>query len=155
MLLKCAPKHLFTWNSTVIGPNVDAELTFYWINENGVIQLKDLEGDREIEIQKQGWLSGEWKAFSSHGSEILAQKSSSFSKTVQFFSHGESYQLEKINLFNRSMALTGPDCEIEIRPNHIFTKRCMITGMAKDMNLVLFATWMTLLLWRRSSRRNN
>ena len=65
------------------------------------------------------------------------------------------YQLKALSVFSRAMTLQGPNGSVSITPNSIFTRRATILGELEDIEGTSFATWITLLLWRRNSNKSH
>ena len=150
-MIECLPCGICSWSYDLDGGGHRAQTKLLLFGEQG-----DLRVDGEsFDVVKEGVWSGRWRLESRSGVLFTAQKTSALMRTFEISGHGGGAVLSAESTFKRAMRLEGDQANVTIRPVHAFTRRAVITGEAQDFRLVVFAFWLTALLWRRAASNNS
>ncbi len=146
--IACLPLGICSWDYRLTGPGIDAVLEFFWISESGSIQLNG----HTYSVEKQGIGSGCWhlRTPSEHRPVQSAQKSSMFTRSVDFETTEGHVRLEAVSAFSRTMRMVGAGMDAQLSPSHVFTRRANLVGQIPVLPTAAFVCWVALLLWRRS-----
>ena len=150
-MIECLPCGICSWSYDLDGDGHRGHTTLRMMSEQG-----DLSVDgQSFAVVKEGVWSGRWRLESGSGVLFTAQKSSAFMRTFEISGNGGGAVLSAESAFKRAMRLEGNQANVVMRPVHAFTRRAVITGEAEDFRLVVFAFWLTALLWRRAASNNS
>jgi len=146
-MIQCRPSGLFSWNFILSGGGLKAEARFNWVGESGVVMLNGVT----YAIEKSGLIAPVWRLLRDGRVSATATKASAFTRTFEIKTETEVLTLKAASALGRKMELNGSNCEVTIEPKHAFTRRAMISGTVFDPETVLFAFWLSVLVWRRSA----
>ncbi|MGJ8638070.1 MAG: hypothetical protein ACSHYA_01640 [Opitutaceae bacterium] len=146
-MIECCPTSLLSWNFLVSGDGLEAELRVNWVGESGEIVLNGVE----YVVEKSGFVSPVWKLLLQGQSVAEANKTSVMTRSFEIKAKTGALTLQAVSPFGRTMQLKGAGCSAMIKPNHPFTRRATISGTFADQEALLFAFWLSLLMWRRSA----
>ncbi|QJE98972.1 hypothetical protein [Luteolibacter luteus] len=150
-MIRCSPRGICSWVFLLDGDGHHAETRFSWIGEQGCIVI---DGE-PFEVRKVGFFRGQWEMVGASGLIVRAKKTSAFRRSFELSTpHGGLGLLKSVSLFGRSMDLSGTAADCVIAPVHAFTRRATIEGEIRDLRIVVFAFWLTALIWRRGSAAN-
>jgi hypothetical protein len=145
--LTCQPMGLCSWHFRLQGNHLHATTRLHAMTESGQIAV----GDHGFDVQKDGVLSGRWLLLAGAEPLYAAQKRTPFHRTLQITGPFAA-ELRAISPFARAMELVDGEHRATVAPVHPFTRRAVVDGSWPDDRLVVFAFWLTTLLWRRSAR---
>lgn len=148
LAIRCIPKGIRSYNFHLEGDGRQADLTFEWLAEEGLIEI-----DREVhEVRKDGALSGHWILESGGRTVASAQKSSVITRTFELEDSEARLTLRARSALGRSFRVeeSGRGVAI-IRPDHPFTRRATIHAGSNPITFttLVFAFWLVVLMWRR------
>jgi hypothetical protein len=149
--IQCLPLGICSWNFSLLGEDFQAQSDFKLMSEQGRLQIRD----KDYHILKHGPFSGRWTM--EHGGRSILEGRKTNPLTRGFEIHGNhgTALLRPVSTFGRSMELSIHGRSALIEPAHPFTRRSSITGDWEDLETVLFAFWLTVILWRRRTRNAN
>lgn len=149
-----SPKSVFSWDYQVNGPSAGpAELTFNFFTEQGLIHVHD----QQLQIEKQGFMSGHWIMRRNGTFAAEAKKPNAFFRSFDL-RHGQGdWTLRARSPFTRAFELvSGPTVVGTISPAHPFTRRSFLECRPTVPDEVrLFGFWLVVLSWRRARRNRN
>ena len=147
VMIECRPLSICSWGFKLSGENFSAETDIDWVGESGEIAVNG----RVLTVTKTGIFSPEWTLAENGITVATATKNSMLTRSFKIGSNDQSFDLEALSPFARSMSLVGAGISMNIEPVHPFTRRATISGTSNNDAVVAFAFWLTLLIWRRQS----
>jgi hypothetical protein len=153
-MLTCTPQSLWTWNFTVSGPNgEEGSITHRWCSEQGTLTWKG----ESFEIVKHGTFSGSWSLERDYNVLVSARKVSAFARSFVLTTDSSQLDLRAVSMFGRTFELRQAGLKVGlIYPKHLFSRACFVDCSKGVSELEsLFALWLVVLMWRRSSRNNS
>ena len=145
--LTCQPMGLCSWQFRLRGDRLQATTRLHLMTEGGQLAV----GHHGFDVQKDGVLSGRWLLLAGTEPLYAAQKRTPFHRTLQITGPFAA-ELRAVSPFTRAMELRSGEHRATRAPVHAFTRRAVVDGSWPDDRLVVFAFWLTTLLWRRASR---
>jgi len=150
-MIHCRPLGICSWDFELRGEGHVVRLGFGWPTEQGWINIDG----HSYDVVKQGFFSGRWELVDGGRVELGAKKRSAFTRGFDLSTPSGSFALEASSFAGRTMGLYGPGVDVSIRPAHAFTRRASIEGRLPDIEVVVFAFWLTALTWRRAANNSN
>lgn len=147
--LDCRPRGICSWTFALGDSSLAAEVRIHALGERGELRI----GAQDYEVRKSGLASGHWTLAANDEIVYSAQKATPFQRTFAFDGPFAA-QMHATSAFLRAMELRSGRHMAVVAPVHAFTRRATIVGSWPDDRLVVFAFWLTALLWRRAARRN-
>ncbi len=157
MTLRAIPQGLFTWNFHLLdGQDVVGATHYTVFGESGVLTV----GERKLEIQRQGPVSGTWRLTDPTGKELaVAKKPSAFTRRVEMeWGDAATLELEGEHALTRRMKVTTTDGKPvgTIVPDHIFTRKATLDFPQEvPLEVRLFCLWLAALMWRRAANNSD
>jgi len=150
MNINCKPRSPLNWHFELESQALSAILETSWLLEHGTLTLEN----RQLEIAKRGFFSGEWNLSEKGQILWLAKKVSPLKRKFVLTSGNREYILQASGL-GRTMTLNGPQVNLTLAPAHPLTRRATIVGQSEDFTQAAFAFWLSILLWRRAANSAN
>ncbi len=145
--LTCLPHGICSWQFRLRGAQLQAETHLDVFTEQGSITI----GSSHFAVHKDGMLSGRWTLLAGAEPVYAAKKVTPFHRTLVVDGPHKG-ELRACSAFGRAMELECGNHHATLAPAHPFTRRASIVGTWPDDRLVVFAFWLTTLVWRRKAR---
>jgi len=150
-MILCAPNGLFSWKYELMGDGIAATTCLKAFGERGSLTV----GGETFTVNKTGMFHGEWVLERNGTAVATARKEGLMSRSFRISAPSGHCLLRKQNAIGRSMVLENGASRVDITPLHAFTRRAKLTGAYPDPRIIVFAFWLTALLWRRIASNNS
>ncbi len=70
---------------------------------------------------------------------------------IRIRSGNDRLTLRPASIFSREIILIGDETNVSIRPVHGWTRRAVISGRWSSFETLVFAFWLTIILWWRAN----
>ena len=153
MIITCSPDSLVSWNYFLEGGGHQAIWQKKWTSEQGAILIDDVY----FAIKKHGVASGKWTIERDEEVVYTGKKLSAFRRSFVIEGSGHVYDLGPMSLLGRSMFFAKDGNVLAlISPKHWYSKKATIEILDPDTDFpaLVFAFWLTVLLWRRRARNS-
>ncbi|MCB9881455.1 MAG: hypothetical protein H6834_06660 [Planctomycetes bacterium] len=151
-MIQCIPEGICSWNFTLRGNGRRAAITYKW-TEQGTLTIDGTS----YEVEKERPMMGIWSLKHAGIEVFTGTKESIITRSFRLQSGDETYALHPTGL-GRTFVLERDNRKIAtIRPEHAFTKRATIDWRPGDEEflVIVFAFWLTVLMWRRTARSSS
>ncbi len=150
-MIHCEPKSVLSWNFELSGNDFKASVKLNRLKEEGTILLNNTT----FTVQKNGLFKGQWSLLK-EGQEIAsAIKTAALFRAFEVKTSTGDYEVIAESSMKRSFLIKNKNKVIgSITPNSAFTRKARIEMEVNDSDaqLVVFAFWLTIMMWRRASR---